>query len=112
MSRYAKKQPTVARFSTEAVYRALAQTAAELSWLGMFLSDLHISSSSPTLWCDNISAISLSFNPVFHTRTKHIEVDYHYVKERLASKQLTICHVPTSDHAADIFHQASVYSTL
>ncbi|XP_028098424.1 uncharacterized protein LOC114298117 [Camellia sinensis] len=98
-----KKQPTVARSSTEAEYRALAHTAAELSWLGMLLSNLHYFSSSPTLWCDNISAISLSSNLVFHARTKHIEVDYHYVRERVAAKQLTICHIPTSDQVADIF---------
>ncbi|XP_028064201.1 uncharacterized protein LOC114267360 [Camellia sinensis] len=99
----AKKQPTVARSSTEAEYRALAHTAAELSWLGMLLSDLHVPSPSPTLWCDNIAAISLSSNPVFHARTKHIEVDYHYVRERVTAKQLSICHIPTSDQVADIF---------
>ncbi|XP_028118901.1 uncharacterized protein LOC114316440 [Camellia sinensis] len=99
----AKKQPTVARSSTEAEYRALAHTAAELSWLGMLLSNLHVPSISPTLWCDNVSAISLSSNPVFHARTKHIEVDYHYVRERVAAKQLTICHISTSDHVVDIF---------
>ena len=57
----------------------------------------------PTLWCDNLSAIVMSNNPVFHARTKHIEVDYHFVRERVASKKLHICHIPTSDQVADIF---------
>ncbi|XP_028102607.1 uncharacterized protein LOC114301842 [Camellia sinensis] len=99
----AKKQPTVARSSTDAEYCALAQTAAELSWLTMLLSDLHIIVPSPTLWCGNISAISLSSNLVFHARTKHVEVDYHFVRERVAAKQLHICHISTLDQLADIF---------
>ncbi|XP_028095340.1 uncharacterized protein LOC114295309 [Camellia sinensis] len=82
----AKKQPTVSRSSTEAEYRALAQTSAELSWLGMLLWDLHIPLDPPTLWCDNLSAIALSSNPIFHARSKHIEVDCHFVRERIASK--------------------------
>ncbi|XP_028084292.1 uncharacterized protein LOC114285439 [Camellia sinensis] len=98
-----KKQPTVARSSSEAEYRALAQTSAELSWIGMLLAELHISVPVPTLWCDNLSAIAMSHNPVFHARTKHIEVDYHFVRERIASKKLHICHIPTSDQVADVF---------
>ncbi|CAL5401450.1 unnamed protein product [Camellia sinensis] len=98
----AKKQPTVSRSSTEAEYRALAQTSAELSWLGMLLRDLHIPFVPPTLWCDNLSAIALSSNPVFHARSKHIEVDYHFVRERVASKQLLIKHLATADQLADI----------
>ncbi|XP_028095256.1 uncharacterized protein LOC114295243 [Camellia sinensis] len=77
----AKKQPTVSRSFIEAGYRALAQTATELSWIGMLLSDLSISVSAPTLWCDNMSAISLSNNPMFHARSKHIEVDYHMFRK-------------------------------
>ncbi|GMP71088.1 hypothetical protein CsSME_00029637 [Camellia sinensis var. sinensis] len=99
----AKKQPTVSRSSTEAEYRALAQTAAELSWIGMLLSDLSISVPAPTLWCDNMSAISLSNNPVFHARSKHIEVDYHYVRERVAAKKLHINHISSMDQLADLF---------
>lgn len=93
----------MARSSIEVEYRALAHTATKLSWLGMLLSDLHVPCSSPTLWCDNISVISLSSNPVFHAKTKHIEVDYHYVRKKVAAKQLTICHIPTSDQVADFF---------
>ena len=97
----AKKQPTVSRSYTEAEYRALAQTAAELSWRGMLLSDLHITVPAPILWCDNLSAISLSSNPVFHARSKHIEVDYHYVRERVAAKKLFIHHVSSMEQLAE-----------
>ncbi|XP_028119278.1 uncharacterized protein LOC114316794 [Camellia sinensis] len=79
----AKKQPNVSRSSSEAEYRALAQTLAELSWIGMLLAELHISIPVPTLWCDNLSAIAMSNNHIFHARTKHIEVDYHFVREEL-----------------------------
>ena len=79
-----KKQSTVSHSSTEAKYCALASTAAELSWLRTLFKELclylyHI----PILWCDNISAIALASNPVFHSRTKHIEVDYHFVRENV-----------------------------
>ncbi|GFZ03386.1 hypothetical protein Acr_16g0000100 [Actinidia rufa] len=71
----AKKHPTGSRFSTEAEIRALAHTTAEVTWLQILLSDLHISSGTvPTLWCDNLSALALASNPVFHARSKHIEV--------------------------------------
>ena len=100
----AKKQPTVARSSFEAEYRALAQASAELSWLTMLLVDLHIPPSCPPiLWCDNISAISLASNPVFHARTKHIEVDYHFVREKVCAKSLVVRYVPTQLQLADIF---------
>ena len=76
-----KKQSTVSRSSIEAEYRALASTAAELAWLRTLFKDLklflpHI----PVIWCDNNSALALASNPMFYSRTKHIEVDYHYVR--------------------------------
>ena len=73
----AKKQPTVSRSSTEAEFRALDSIAAELPWLRILLQELHIYlHKPPLLWCDNLSALALASNPVFHSRTIHIEVDY------------------------------------
>ncbi|PKU78730.1 Retrovirus-related Pol polyprotein from transposon TNT 1-94 [Dendrobium catenatum] len=78
----AKKQSIVARSSTEAEYRALATTASEVIWLRRLLADFRISSPQPTvIFCDNTSAIALANNPVFHARTKHIEVDCHFIRE-------------------------------
>lgn len=57
----------------------------------------------PTIWCDNISAIALARNPVFHSRTKHIAVDYHYVRELVARKLLDIKYISSVDQVADIF---------
>ncbi|KAM2365790.1 hypothetical protein ACFX1X_004563 [Malus domestica] len=76
----AKKQPTVARSSIEAEYRSLTNSAAELTWICKLLIDVGLQlPSPPKLWCDNISALHLAKNPVFHARTKHVELDYHYI---------------------------------
>jgi hypothetical protein len=77
----AKKKPTLLRSSTEAEYRALAMTVAELYWLRMLFKDLQLPLlSSPIIWCDNIGAsLALASNHVYHARTKHIEVDIHFI---------------------------------
>ncbi|KAM2326634.1 hypothetical protein ACFX1X_025835 [Malus domestica] len=99
----AKKQPTVARSSTEAKYRSLAHTAAEITWICKIFRDINFSLSQvPTLWCDNISAISLASNPVFHARTKHIEIDYHYIRELVLAKLLKVQFVCSQDQLVDI----------
>ena len=84
-----KKQLTVSRSSTEAEYKALASASAELCWLCALIKDLGIYLyDPPILWCDNVSALAIASNPVFHARTKHIEVDFHFVKERVVRKDL------------------------
>ena len=76
----ARKQATVSRSSTEAEYKSLANATAEVIWLQTLLTELEINHPmTATLWCDNLGATYLSANPVFHARTKHIEVDYHFV---------------------------------
>ena len=77
-----KKQPTAARSSTEAEYRALASATAELTWTTYLLRDVGVSlPQPPQLFSDNLSALHMTINPVFHARTKHIELDYHFVHE-------------------------------
>lgn len=97
-----KKQPIVSRSSSGVEYRALAQVSTELSQIGMLLIELHVSVDISTLWYDNLSAIALAHNPVFHARTKHIEVDYHFVRERVAAKKLAIFHIASTDQIADV----------
>lgn len=100
----AKKQPTVAHSSTEAEYRGLAHTSAELSFLRMLVKDLCIFlPSCPLIWCDSVSDLSLASNPVFHARTKHIEVDYHFVREKVLRRDLFVRYVSSDDNVADIF---------
>ncbi|XP_042964638.1 uncharacterized mitochondrial protein AtMg00810-like [Carya illinoinensis] len=100
----AKKQPTVARSSAEAEYRAMASTAAELTWLSILLQDLRLPLfKTPILHCDNMSALFMTVNPVLHAWTKHIELDYHYVRERVALGSLETKFVTSHDQLADLF---------
>ena len=79
-----KMQNTVLRSSSEAEYRALASTTCELQWLLYLLEDLHAEHTQPVLlFCDNQSASQIALNPVFHERMKHIEIDYHVVREKV-----------------------------
>ena len=97
----------MARSSTEAECRALATIAAELSWLRMILKDLGIFLSLPLmLCCDNFSALALASNPIFHAHTKHIEVDYHYICEKVLAKELKLNFISTLDQLTDIFTKA------
>ena len=100
----AKKQDIVSHSSTESDYRALATTATELSWLRQVLQDLGVFLPiPPKLWCDNFSALAIASNPVFHACTKHVEVDYHFVKERVLRRNLQVKYIATGDQLADIF---------
>uniref|UniRef100_A0A803PBI7 Reverse transcriptase Ty1/copia-type domain-containing protein n=1 Tax=Cannabis sativa TaxID=3483 RepID=A0A803PBI7_CANSA len=97
-----KKQTVVARSSTESEYRALAHLAAELSWLQELLNELNFKCSSvPVIWCDNLSASALASNPIYHARTKHIEMDLHFVSDKVLDKKLEIRYVPSHDQIVD-----------
>jgi hypothetical protein len=99
-----KKQLTVALSSPEAEYRGVAVTTCEAIWLKRLLKDLHEEVFDPTeIYCDNLSSIQLAKNPVFHVRTKYIEVHYHLVRERVLSGEVELTHVLTNRQIADIF---------
>ena len=98
-----KKQKTISRSSTEAEYRQLAYTAAELSWLRSLFRDLRIFLTKPRIWCDNLSSIAVASNPIFHGRMKHVEIDYHYVRDKVVRRELDILYVCTDDQVANIF---------
>ncbi|KAM2975746.1 hypothetical protein FF1_001874 [Malus domestica] len=96
-----KKQRGVSRSSTEAEYRQLAYTAATLSWFRNLFHDLHLYLTPPQLWCDNISALAVASNPVYQARMRHVEVDYHYVREKVTRKEIVVGYVASSDQVAD-----------
>jgi len=102
----------VSRSTTEAEYRALASTTAELMWFVHLLNTIGHCVPSPQLYCDNISAIHMAKNPVFHHRTKHIEIDVHFVRERVASGALSLAHIPRSDQITDIFTKSLCAATF
>ena len=94
----------MARSSTEAEYRALADTTSKLLWLRWLLTDLGVSTSSTTpLYRDNKSAIHIAHNDVFHERTKYIEIDCHFIRYYLVHGALKIFSVSSKDQLVDIF---------
>ncbi|KAJ9545541.1 hypothetical protein OSB04_025248 [Centaurea solstitialis] len=102
-----KKRSLTSRSITEAEYRALADTSQELIWLRWLLFDICTSQQSPTsLWCDNTSAIQIAHNDVFHERTKHIEIDCHFVQQHVLLNTIQLQPVSTDDQPADIFTKA------
>nr|XP_020160967.2 uncharacterized mitochondrial protein AtMg00810-like [Aegilops tauschii subsp. strangulata] len=98
-----KHQPTVSRSSAEAEYRAVANAVAECSWIRQLLQELLCDVHKATLvYCDNVSAVYLSANPVHQRRTKHIELDIHFVREQVALGRVRVLHVPTTQQFADV----------
>ncbi|XP_066334597.1 uncharacterized mitochondrial protein AtMg00810-like [Miscanthus floridulus] len=98
-----KRQPTVSRSSAEAEYRGVANAAAECCWLRNLLQELHVRVDKATvIYCDNVSTVYLSENPVHHRRTKHVELDIHFVRERVALGQFRILQIPTQHQIADV----------
>jgi hypothetical protein len=99
-----KRQPTVSRSSTEAEYRVVANSVSEATWLRQLLLELHQPLQCATVvYCDNMSVVYLSTNSVQHQRTKHIEIDLHFVRERVPAGVVRVLHVPTTSQFADIF---------
>ncbi|CAJ2641560.1 unnamed protein product [Trifolium pratense] len=100
----AKRQPTLSRSSAEAEYRGVANVVAESCWLRNLLLELQCPVTKATIvYCDNVSAVYLSGNPIQHQRTKHIEMDIHFVREKVAKGQVRVLHVPSRYQIADIF---------
>ncbi|PKU80787.1 Retrovirus-related Pol polyprotein from transposon TNT 1-94 [Dendrobium catenatum] len=98
-----KKQSTVARSSTESEYRSLAALTADVIWLRRILAEFGISPDQPTdMHCDNTSAIALANNPVFHARTKHIEIDQKFVRDQIINNNIRLLPISTIDQVADI----------
>ena len=97
-----KKQSGVARLSIEAEYRSVANTSAEIRWICNLLTELGISlTAPPVIYCDNLGATFLCHNLVFHSRMKHVALDYHFIRGQIQHGMLRVSHVNTRDQLAD-----------
>ena len=94
----------------------MAHTIDKFYWLRIIFHDLKIMlPTTPNLWCDNIGAIVLASNPIFYARTKHIEIDYHFIREKVTNHDIQVRHISTIDQIANIFtkgHSATQFSFL
>ena len=98
-----KKQRTIALSTTEAEYMALTEGTKQLIWLRRLIQELGIDQTQPTsLRSDNLGAITLSHDATYHARTKHINVAYHFIHEKVASREATLTYIHTKENTADI----------
>ncbi|MCO5573935.1 hypothetical protein L7F22_027713 [Adiantum nelumboides] len=108
-----KKHPTVALSSTEAEYRAACTGTCEAVWLRRLLGELGFpQQASTTIYSDNQSCLAIAKNPVFHARTKPIEVQYHYIREKLLDGTVSLVYCPTAENLADLFTKALQQSVV
>ena len=102
-----KKQKVVALSSAEAEFRGIKSGLTEILWLRKLMTELDLRPALPCrLFCDNKAAISISENPVQHDRTKHVEVDRHFIKENIEAKVVEMPYVKSEDQLADILTKA------
>jgi hypothetical protein len=111
-----KKQPTVARSSCEAEYVALADTVAEVLWVKMALEELNVERKEPIkIFIDNQAAKAMAENPINHERTKHIDIQYHFIREVVTSGLVDLYYINTTKNISDLLTKApkrSVFAKL
>ncbi|WZZ70483.1 hypothetical protein YC2023_081853 [Brassica napus] len=99
-----QKQMSVSQSSTEAEYRSLSKTASEMTWIYILLHELGVPlPETPELYGDSLSSVYLTANHAYHKRSKHFELNYHFIRERVALKALVVKHIPAHQQIADIF---------
>ena len=102
-----KKQEVVARSSAEAEYRGMAKAICELLWIKNLMQELQIKQTSPMrLYCDSKAACDIAHDPVQHDRTKHVEGDRYFIKEKLEAKIIEVPHIRSQDQLADMLTKA------
>ena len=89
--------------TAEAEYIAVGSGCTQLLWMKQMLEDYGLKQGTLTIYCDNTSAINISKNPVQHSRTKHIDIRHHFIRELVESKVVSLEHVSTENQLADLF---------
>ncbi|KAK2370913.1 putative mitochondrial protein [Trifolium repens] len=106
ISWFSKKQNCVALSTAEAEYVAAGSSCSQLVWMKQMLKEYDVEQDALTLYCDNMSAINISKNPVQHSKTKHIDIRHHYIRDLVENKIVVLEHVGTKEQIADIFTKA------
>eukprot|EP00253_Pinus_taeda_P009962 PITA_09962 len=103
VSWFSKKQSSIALSTAEEKYVVVASYCTQLLWMMQTLQDLQITCTPPiSIFCDNTSAISISKNPVMHSKTKHILIKYHFLREQVLEQKVKLEYVPSKEQIADL----------
>jgi hypothetical protein len=106
ISWFSKKQNSVALSTAEAKYIAAGSSCSQMVWMKQMLQEYNVEQDVMTLYCDNLSSISISKNPVQHSRTKHIDIRHHYIRDLVEDKVVTLEHIATEEQLADVLTKA------
>ncbi|XP_019429729.1 PREDICTED: uncharacterized protein LOC109337252 [Lupinus angustifolius] len=99
---WSKKRQRISRSSTEGEYRSLALASKEMIWVESLFSELKVPHQVPLILCDNLSTVAMAHNHVLHKRTKHIELDLFFVRDKIQAKSLQVKHIPSDFETADV----------
>jgi len=103
ISWFSKKQNCVSLSTAEVEYIAAGSSCSQLVWMNQMLKEYNVEQDVLTLYCDNLSAINISKNPIQHSRTKHINIRHHFIRDLVEENVVTLEHVDTEEQLADIF---------
>jgi len=103
VSWFSKKQNYVCLSTAEAKYIVAGSSCSQLVWMKQMLEEYDVQQGVLTLYCDNLSAINISKNPIQHSRTKNIDIRHHFIRDLVEDKVVTLEHVTTEEQLADIF---------
>ncbi|KAE9614419.1 putative RNA-directed DNA polymerase [Lupinus albus] len=112
---WSKKQQTISKSSTEAEYRSLALATHEVIWIESLFSELKFECQTPLILCDNLNTVAMAHNLVLHNRTKHIELDLFFVRDRFQSKALQVKYIPFEHQTTDVLTKplsASIFTLM